>query len=367
MEFTQEHSLLQNTLRKFGQKELLDKAADFDKKGEFPTMIVNKLAELGVMGACIPEPYNGTALDMISLVISLEELSQVCGSTALTVGSHNGFVAYPLAKFGSEEMKKRYLPGLAFGELIGGFAEPGAINVAYRSEADGLRLSGESKFLIGGLAQGVYLLFVRPEAGEKTLTALLVEGKSKGVKIRGRAATIGMKAAGIADVAFEDCVVPRAGILGKEGEGAKILEAIIDRARIAVAAIAVGLAQISIDAAIKYAKTRVQFGQPIINFGMVQSRIAEMTTRVSAARHLVYDAAQKCDQEKDFSREAAMAKYFASQAGINNATDAIQIHGGYGYTTDYPVERYFRDAQVCGILLSSPIQEKDLIARKTIG
>ncbi len=367
MEFTQEQILLQNTLRKFSQKELFDKAGDFDKKGEFPSEIINKLAEIGVLGAVIPEPFDGTALDMVSIVISLEELSQVCGSTSLIVATHNLFVAYPIVKFGSEELKKRYLPKLAFGELLGGFAEPELTNVKLKIDGDNIYLTGESRNIISGITQGLYLIFVNQKSPGPELTAVVIEGTTSGIKIKGRTETSGMRASGMCDVIFENVVVPKTNIVGKVGDGQMIYEAISERAKIGLGAIALGIAQVSVDAAIKYAKTRIQFSEPIINFGMVRSKIAEMATRAQAAKLLIYDAAFRCDQNKTFTNESAMAKYFTTKIAVQNTTDAIQLHGGYGYTKDFPTERYFRDCQICAILCGSSYQDREFIAKKTIG
>ncbi len=367
MELTQEHTMLQNTLRKFGQKELLDKAGDIDQKAQFPTAAISKLAELGIMGGAVPEQFEGTALDMTSMVIGLEELSQVCGSTSLVVAIHNLFVGHPLVEFGTVPLKTKYLPKLAFGEILGGFGEPVLTNVTATGDGDNLRLSGECKNIICGQVQGLYLVFVRNDPAGGALTALVVEGNTSGMKILGPADAIGMRGAGMCAVQFDNVVVSKAQILGTEGAGHKVYEAICDRARIGLAAIALGLAQASIDASLKYARTRVQFGQPIINFGMVQSKLAEMTTRVKAARLLTYSAAEKHDQNKPIAADAAIARYFTARTAVLNTTDAIQLHGGYGYTKDYPAERFFRDCQICEVLCGAPYQDREFIARKLFG
>jgi len=367
MALTQEHTLLQNTLRKFAQKELLDKASDLDQKGQFPTAIVAKLAELGIMGGAVPEQFEGTSLDMTSMVISLEELSQVCGSTGLVVAIHNLFVCHPVAEFGAEPLKTKYLPKLAFGEILGGFGEPALTSVAAAGDGENLRLSGECKNVICGHTQGLYLVFVRSDLATPALTALVVEGNTPGMKILGPADSIGMRAAGMCAVRFDNVLVPKSQILGAEGSGQKVYEEICDRARIGLAAIALGLGQAAIDASVMYTRTRIQFGEPVINFGMVQSKLAEMTTRAQAGRLLTYSAAERCDQNKPFAADAAIAKYFSARTAVQNTTDAIQLHGGYGYIKDYPAERFFRDCQICGVLCGAPYQDREFIARKVIG
>ncbi len=295
MELSQENILLQNNLRKFAQKELIDKASEYDKKNEFPAEIIQKLAELGVLGAVIPEEFEGTALDMMSMIIGLEELSKVCASTSLIVATHNLLAAYPVVKFGNPELKKKYLSKLAFGELVGGFAEPAMTDVELISNGENIRLSGSCRFMIGGSAQGLYLILAKSNKDKAKLTALAIEAKTNGVKIKTPTNTIGMRAAGICEVSFEDAVVSKLNFLGQEGDGQKIYEEVLNQAKIGIAAIALGLAQISIEAALKYARSRIQFGEPIVKFGMVQSKLAEMTVNYSAAKLLVYDAAQKYD------------------------------------------------------------------------
>ncbi|MEO0226017.1 MAG: acyl-CoA dehydrogenase family protein, partial [candidate division WOR-3 bacterium] len=270
-------------------------------------------------------------------------------------------------KFGNDELKRQYLPKLALGEIIGGFAEPQLTEVNFKIDGDNVSLNGSSRNIICGAARGLFLLLAREAAGNSKLTAIVVEGSAEGVKIKGKTETSGMRAAGMREVVFENLTVPRRNIIGQVGEGQMIYDAICDRARIGLSAIGLGLSQAAVDSSIKYARTRIQFSEPIINFGMVRSKIAEMVTRTQVIRLLVYDAALKCSQNREFTNESAMAKYLAARFATQNTTDAIQIHGGYGYTKDYPVERYFRDSQICAVICGSSYQDREFIAKRTIG
>jgi alkylation response protein AidB-like acyl-CoA dehydrogenase len=364
MKLNQECILLQNELRKFAQQVILDKADEFDKTCNFPMENIKKLAEMGILGAVIPEDMGGAALDTIGFVVSLEEISKVCASTALILTGHNALFAYPILKFGTDEMKKTYLPKLASGEIIGGYADINTNELEVEKQGDNYILNGKNQFVLNVDANGPFIIFLL--TGEKNLTALLIDDKATGIKKEKKNNTIGMKASGIGEIVFENSSIPSANIIGKENDGSKILQETQDFARICLSAIALGLAQGATDSAIKYAKERMQFKTPIIKFGMVREMIAEMTTMIEAGRLLIYDAAMKRDNNKDFHHAAAMAKYFLGQAVIEITTSAIQIYGGYGYIKDYPVERYFRDAQVVNVLCSTPLQIKEIIAKHTI-
>lgn len=366
MELNQECILLQNELKKFGQQVILEKVDELDKTCSFALDNIKRLAEMGLLGAVIPEDMGGAALETIGLVVTLEEISKVCASTALITATHNAFFAYPILKFGSDEMKKKYLPPAASGKFIGGYAEIATNEIEVKKEDGNYFINGKNSLVLNSSANGPFITFLPLSEDKQKLTALLIEQNTAGITRIQKNNTIGIKASGTGEVVFENCTVLLTHIIGKKNEGNAVLQEILDFTKLCLAAIALGIAQGATDAAIKYAKERVQFATPIIEFGMVREKIAEMTTKIEAARLLVYDAAMKRDGNKDFRSAAAMAKYFCGQAAVEITTSAIQIYGGYGYMKDYPVERYFRDAHVINVLCSTPQAEKEDIVKQTI-
>jgi butyryl-CoA dehydrogenase len=366
MELNQECILLQNELKKFAQQVILNKVDELDKTCSFAHDNIKQLSEMGLLGALIPEDLGGTALETIGLVVALEEISKVCASTALITATHNALFAYPILKFGSDEIKKKYLPQAATGEIIGGYADITTNEVVVKKEGKDYILNGRNVLVLNSKANGPFITFLSLSEEKQNLTALLVEKNATGITRVQKNNTIGMKASGIAEIAFENCTLSPTSVVGTMNEGTPILQEILGLAQLCLAAIALGIAQGATDAALKYAKERVQFATPIIEFGMVREKIAEMTTKIEAARLFVYDAAMKRDAKKDFRTAAAMAKYFSGTAAVEITTSAIQIYGGYGYMKDYPVERFFRDAQVINVLCSTPVQIKEIIAKYTI-
>ena len=366
MELNQECILLQGELRKFAQQVILDKVDEFDKSCSVPSDSVKKLAEMGILGAVIPEDMGGAALDTIGLVVSLEEISKVCPSTALIVAIHNAF-AFSIVNFGSDAMQKKYLENAASGEIIGGFATTNT-NELHIERTDGsILLNGTNSLVLNANMHGPFAIFLPTGAENKNLTAYVIDQDFPGMTIRKSETALGLKAAGIGIASFANSSITNASLIGTEEDGSKIYSAVCDLLNIYLAAIACGLAQGATEAAIKYAKERVQFGQPIITFGMIREKIADMTTQIEAGRLLTYNAALTCDAGKNYSREASMAKYYMARAAIDVANSAIQIFGGYGYMKDYPIERYFRDAQVINVLCSTPADEKEKIAKEAIG
>jgi len=366
MKLSQECILLQNELRKFAQQIILEKVDEFDKTCNFPLDNIKKLSEMGILGAVIPEDMGGAALDTIGLVVSLEEISKVCASTALIIATHNALFAYPILKFGSDEMKKKYLPKTASGEIIGGFADVSTNEIETKKEHDNYILNGKNSFVLNAAANGPFITILPNLEDNQKSIAFLLESNSSGIERFKKTKTIGMRAAGIEEIIVKNCQTAQTKVIGNETNGSVILEEIQNFAKICFSAIALGIAQGATEAAIKYAKERIQFGQTIINFGMIREKIAEMTTKIEAARLLIYEAAMNRDNNKDFRGTAAMAKYFSGQAVVEITTSAIQIYGGYGYMKDYPVERYFRDAQVINVLCSTPLQEKENIIKQII-
>ncbi len=366
MELNQECILLQTELRKFAQQVILDKVDEFDKTCSVSSDNVKRLAEMGILGAIIPEDMGGAALDTIGLVVSLEEISNVCPSTALIVAIHNAF-AFSIMKFGSDDMKKKYLENAASGEIIGGFAITNTNEFSVERTDGSMMLNGTNSLVLNADMHGPFVIFLPTDVEKKNLATYVIDRGFPGMTIRKNETALGLKAAGIGIASFENSSITNASLVGTEEDGNKIYHAVCDLLNIYLAAIACGLAQGATEAAIKYAKERVQFGQPIITFGMVREKIADMSTQIEAGRLLAYNAALACDAGKNYSRAASMAKYYMGRAAIDVTNSVIQIFGGYGYMKDYPVERYFRDAQVINVLCSTPADEKEKIVKETIG
>lgn len=359
--------MLQSELRKFAQQVILEKVDEFDKTCTLPLDNIKQLAEMGILGAVIPEDMGGAALDLIGLVVSLEEISKVCTSTAIIIATHNAFFAYPIVKFGSDAMKKKYLSPAAAGDIVGGFANTDTNEITIEKQKDSIVVNGKNLFVLNGDANGPFTTFVKNPQDEKALSAFVINRDASGIKRFKHNNVIGLKASGISGVMFENYVATPDTLIGKENEGAPIVHATHDFAKVCISAIGLGIAQGALTEAIKYAKERIQFGEPIIHFGMVREMIADMSTQIEAARLLTYEAAMLSDAGKNYSKAAAVAKYFTGRVAIEITASAIQIFGGYGYMKDYPVERYFRDAQVLNVLCCTPAEEKENIARETIG
>ena len=367
MELNQECILLQNELKKFAQQVILEKVDELDKACSLPLDNIKQLAEMGILGAVIPEDMGGSALDLIGLVVSLEEISKVCTSTAIIIATHNAFFAYPILKFGSDDMKKKYLPPAATGDVVGGFANVYTNEIKIEKQGDNILVNGKNSFVLNAEANGPFTTFVSSPEDENTISAFVVDGDAQGIKRSKNNSIIGLRAAGIGEVLFENYSATSDTMIGKINEGSGVLHATNDFAKVCLSAIALGIAQGATAEAIKYAKERIQFGEPIVNFGMIREKIAEMTTKIEAARLLTYEAAMHYDAGKNYSRAAAIAKYFTGHTAVEITTSAIQILGGYGYMKDYPVERYFRDAQVLNVLCGTPVDEKERIVKETIG
>ncbi len=363
MILSKECILLQNEIRKLSQQALLEKADELNKAGIMPVEGLGKLAEMGILGANAPEEFDGAALDVTGAAVAIEEISRVCASTALIAAVHNAGFIRPILKFGSGEQKQKYLSDAATGKIIGGYALISANEMKLQRTGEKFVVNGKNQFLLNGEADGPFMMYA-PDRG--TLSAFVIDADEKGVHRR-RANVMGMNAAGIGTVVFENCSLSRNNIVGEEEQGRRILDEIDALAKIYFAAIALGLMQAAYDAALKYAGERVQFNEPIINFGMVREKIADIATCLEASRNLIYNAAQIADGQGNYRRAASIAKYYAGRSAVEITTQAIQIYGGYGYMKDYPVERYFRDAQVINVLDARPDVEKELIVKEILG
>jgi len=359
LELNEQQKMIQKMVREFAEKEVAPVAAELDKKAEYPKKILEKMAKLGLLGIIIPTEYGGAGLDTISYAIVIEEISRKCASTGVITSVHNSLVSWPIMKYGTDEQKKKYLPILAKGEKIGAFAgtEPnagsdlGAMQTTAVLKGDKYIINGDKTFITSGSEAGILIVFAVTDksAGSKGISAFIVENTFKGFKVGSIFDKMGINANHVSELVFEDMEVPKENLLGKEGEGFKIALSTLDGGRIGIGAQAVGIAQACLDESIEYSKQRQQFGRPISKFQAIQWMITDMATRIEAARLLVYNAAYKKDKGERISKEAAMAKLFASETAVEAAIKAVQIHGGYGYTKEYTVERLFRDSKITEI------------------
>ncbi len=373
---TEEQEMVRKMVRDFAQKEVAPMAAEIDEQGIVPFANIEKMARLGLLGLTVPEQYDGGGADTVSYVIALEELSKACASTAIIVAVQNSLVCAGIDKFGTEEQKQTYLRPLARGEKIGAFAltEPGAgcdasalLTVAVR-DGDEYVINGRKHFITnGGFADVVILLAMTDKAKRhRGITAFLVEKGLPGFSVGKEERKMGIRGTNTCELLFDDMRVAATHRLGEEGEGFKIAMTLLDAGRIGVAAQAVGIAQAAYEAALQYSKQRVQFGQPICQFQAIQWMLADMATRIEAARLLTYSAALKKDSGQRFSKEASMAKLFASETATWVADRAVQIHGGYGYMKEYSVERNYRDAKITEIYEGTSEVQRMVIARSIL-
>lgn len=376
-DLTTDQKMLQKMVREIATKELEPVASEIDKSREFPWDNIKKLAKQGLLGVIVPEEYGGAGFDFISLAIAIEEISRVCATTGVIVAVNNSLVAYPIHQFGNEEQRKKWLPLLASGEKLGAIAitEPNAgsdvasMETTAKLEGNHYVLNGTKRFITNGGEASIYVVFAYTNKDLKHhgISAFVIEKETPGFSLGKHEDLMGIRATANCELIFEDAKIPKENLLGKEGQGFKICMHTLDVSRIDIGAQAVGLAQGALDATIGYAKERKAFGKALSEFEMIQSMIAEMATQIQAARLLVYYAAFCKDKGiPRFSKEAAMGKWLASEAAVNATKKAVQIHGGYGYTKDYPVERLYRDAKIMELYEGTSEIQKIVIARSLL-
>jgi len=371
--FSEEQILIKETARKFAVDELQNNAGERDEKQEFPTEEVKKLAELGFMGMMVPEEYNGAGLDTISYVLAMEEISRVDASVGVIMSVNNSLVTWGINEYGNDEQKEKYLKPLASGELLGCFAlsEPEAGSDATNQKTTAVRdgdyyiLNGTKNWITNGYNADVALVMATTDKtkGAKGISAFIVEKDYPGYLIGKKENKLGIRSSDTVSIAFEDCKVPAANLIGEEGFGFKFAMRTLDGGRIGIAAQALGIAQASLDASIKYSKERKAFGEYISEHQAIQFKLADMATNIQAARLLTLNAAFVKDQVNSFTKQAAMAKLFASKIAVEAALEAIQIHGGYGYIKEYNVERYLRDSKITEIYEGTSEIQRIVIAR----
>lgn len=373
---TKEQELLQKTIRDVAKNNLREKAREIDKTHRFPRENFNLLAKLGLTGLTIPEEYGGSGLDCLSYVIVMEEIAKECPATSVIFAVHLSLCSMPITKFGSNFLKENYLRKLASGEILGAYSlsEPGcgsdAQALSTRAEEKGncFILNGTKAWISNGSEADIYIVFAKtnPELKHKGITAFIVEKDSRGVSFGKLEDKLGIRASATCQMNLDNVSVPKENILGNIGEGFKIAMNTLDRGRIGIAAQAIGIAQASYDLSVSYAKTREAFGQKIINFQAIQFALAEIATEIEAGRLLIYKAANMSDQGLKFTRESAEAKLFCSELASKAAGKAIQILGGYGYTTEYDAERYLRDAKITEIYEGTSEIQRIVIAREIV-
>ncbi len=359
VDISAENKMVREMARDFARNELAPKASEMDEKGRMDPEILSKMAQLGFWGIPWPEEYGGTGMDVLSYIIAVEELSRVCGSTGITLAAHTSLGCYPIYAFGTEEQKIKYLPRLCSGEYLGamGLTEPEAGSDAGGTKTTAVRdgdewiLNGTKTFITNSEFAGTFVVAASTDPPAKTrgITAFIVEKDTPGFRVGKHENKMGLRGSSTTELIFEDCRLSDAQRLGEVNQGFRVFMKTLDGGRISIGALALGVGQGAFDEALKYSQQRVQFDQPIINFQAIQWMLADSATKLEASRHLVYNAARRYARGEDFHREAAMAKLFAAITCREVCNDAVQIHGGYGYIKEFPVERMYRDAKLMEI------------------
>jgi alkylation response protein AidB-like acyl-CoA dehydrogenase len=376
-QLNEEQKMIQAMVRDFAREELMPSAAERDQTGEFPAENLKKMGELGLMGMNVPTEYNGAGVDTVSYSVALQEVAYACASTAVIMSVHNSVACGPIYLFGSDYLKETYLKPLATGSKIGSFAltesgagsDPASQKAKARKEGDTYIINGTKMFITSGKNSDITVVTAYTDKDQKHrgISAFVVEKGIPGFSVGKEEEKMGLKASDTVELVFEDCRVPLENLLGREGDGFVIAMSSLDGGRIGIASQSVGLAQACLDAAVSYAKQRIQFGRPISQFQGLRWVIADMATQIEAARLLTFNAAAMKDRGENFSAAASMAKLYASEMANQIAYKALQIHGGYGYIKEYPVERYYRDARVFTIYEGTSEIQRRVIANRVIG
>lgn len=373
-DLNEDQLMLQDMVRKFAAEEVAPGAAQRDRTCEWPKDVVEKMGELGLLGVNVPPEYGGAGMDTISYTLVIEELAFACASCAVIAAVQNGLVNYPIMKFGTEAQKQKYLPLTSTGKKIGAYCltEPGSgsdsMAMATRAVKDGnfYRLTGTKFFVTNSMGAEIFIVYATtdPSLKSKGVCAFIVEKGTPGFTVGRHEEMMGVRASGTCEVILDDVKVPAENMLGSEGQGGKIALATLDAGRLGIAAQAIGIARAALETSLNYSQERKQFGQAIFNFELIQSKLVEMAVGVDAARLLLHRAAFMRDKGvARFSREASMAKWFASEVAVKAGSEGVQILGGYGYTKEYPAERFFRDAKITQIYEGTSEIQKIVIAR----
>lgn len=372
-EVTESQRMVQELARNFAEKEMKPHVMEYDESQEFPLEIFKKMGELGLLGIVVPEEYGGAGLSYLDLVIILEELAKVDPSIALSVGAHNGLCTNHIYTFGNEDQKKKYVPDLASGKKLGAWAlteqssgsDAGSMRSFALRRDDGWILNGSKTFTTLGSVADIYVVMALTEKtkGKQGISVFILEKGMKGLSVGKKENKLGMRASDTSSIIFDNVRIPKENLIGEEGRGFAQALHVLDGGRIGIAAQAVGIAQGCLEASLKYSKERQQFGRSLSEFQAIQWKLADMAVEVDAARLLTFKAAFLKQQGKDVTLSAAMAKYFASEIAVKAANEAVQIHGGYGYIKEFPVEKYYRDSKLLTIGEGTSEVQKMVIAR----
>ncbi|MGX7631052.1 acyl-CoA dehydrogenase AcdA [Bacillus thuringiensis] len=370
---SEEHEMIRKMVRDFAKNEVAPTAAERDEEERFDRALFNQMAELGLTGIPWPEEYGGIGSDYLAYVIAIEELSRVCASTGVTLSAHTSLAGWPIFKFGTEEQKQMFLRPMAEGKKIGayGLTEPGSgsdaggMKTIAKRDGDHYVLNGSKIFITNGGIADIYVVFALtdPESKQRGTSAFIVESDTPGFSVGEKESKLGIRSSPTTEIMFEDCRIPVENLLGEEGQGFKIAMQTLDGGRNGIAAQAVGIAQGALDASVEYARERHQFGKPIAAQQGIGFKLADMATDVEAARLLTYQAAWLESEGLPYGKESAMSKVFAGDAAMKVTTEAVQVFGGYGYTKDYPVERYMRDAKITQIYEGTQEIQRLVISR----
>lgn len=375
LHFTDEQQMMRKMVREFAREEIAPFVENMEN-GEFPRQLLRKMGELGLMGIPVPEKYGGAEMDFISYIIAIHEISVVSPTLGVILSVHTSVGTSPIVYFGNESQKQKYVPKLASGEYLGAFcltepsagSDAGSLKSKAVRDGDFYKINGSKIFITNGGEADVYIVFVstNPDEGSRGISAFIVEKNTPGLIIGKDEHKMGLSGSRTVQLTFENMMVPKENLLGEEGEGFKIALANLDVGRIGIAAQALGIAEGAFNHAVSYAKERVQFGKPIAAQQGIGFKLADMGTAVEASRLLVYQAAALRAQGLPCGKQASMAKLFASKTAVDVTSEAIQVYGGYGYTKDYPVERYFRDAKVTEIYEGTSEIQHIVIAKHLI-
>jgi alkylation response protein AidB-like acyl-CoA dehydrogenase len=373
---TETQQMIADTLKKFGNEHIRPKMMVWDESQEFPVEVFKKFGELGFMGVLVPTEYGGAGFGYFEYVTAIVEISRICGSIGLSFAAHNSLCTGHILQFGTEEQKKKYLPKLASGEWIGAWgltevgtgSDSGNMSTVAKKEGDYYILNGAKNFITHAISGNVAVVIVR--TGEKGdshgMSAFIVEKGTPGMRGGKKENKLGMRASETAELIFTDCKVHKSQMLGKEGDGFVQAMKVLDGGRISIASLALGIAKGAFDASVKYSKERQQFNKPISEFQAISFKLADMATKIEAAELLIFHAADLKNRHQKVTKESAFAKYYASEISVEVSTDAVQIFGGYGYTKDFPVEKFYRDSKLCTIGEGTSEIQKLVIAREIL-
>lgn len=374
---TENQQMIAGMIKDFGEKNIRPDMMKWDESQEFPVEVFKKLGELGLMGCIVPAEYGGSGMTYNEYVIVVTEISKICGSIGLSVAAHNSLCTNHILMFGNEEQKKKWLPKLATAEWIGAWgitehntgSDSGGMNTTAKQDADGnWILNGAKNFITHAITGDIAVVIARTgEKGAKdSTTAFAIEKGTQGFTSGKKEDKLGMRASETAELIFTDCKVSNDNVLGEVGQGFKQAMKILDGGRISIASLGLGIAKGAFEAALKYSKEREQFNQPISNFQAISFKLADMATEIEAAELLIFEAADLKDRNLNVTKVSAMAKYYSSEVAVRTATEAVQIFGGYGYTKEFPAEKYYRDAKLCTIGEGTSEIQKIVISRELL-